>query len=301
MEVQRIRGVITPLLTPFDKAGNLDTAALKRLVDFLIASGVAGLFPGGTTGEGPLLRREERFALAEAVVKAADGRVPVIVHTGSITTEETSALTQQAQQAGAFAAAIVPPFYFRYSDEALFRHFLAVAEASPDFPIYLYDNPAVSGNSISTALAARLVEACPNIVGTKDSSGSLDTLNAATAWRSGTFNTASGQDGMILAATAIGVDACVSGNANFVPELVVALKTAAMQGQIDRARTLQTQLNAVRRIVRDGADLSLFKGILARRGLPVGSVRAPLLQASADVVSTCWQQLEALGVKLTSI
>jgi 4-hydroxy-tetrahydrodipicolinate synthase len=195
----------------------------------------------------------------------------------------------------------VPPFYFRYTDEALFRHFQTVAASAPDFPIYLYDNPAVSGNSLSTKLAYRLVEACPNIVGLKDSSGSLDTLNAATSWRNGTFNTASGPDGMILAATAIGVDACVSGTANFVPELVVALKTAAMQGETDKARALQTQLNEVRRIVRDGADLSLFKGILARRGLPVGSVRAPLLQASADVVSTCWQQLEALGVELAFI
>ena len=82
----KIRGVIVPLLTPFDAAGRLDTEAMTRLVNFLISRGVSGLFPGGTTGEGPLLSMEERLALAEAVVAAADGRVPVIIHTGAITT-----------------------------------------------------------------------------------------------------------------------------------------------------------------------------------------------------------------------
>ncbi len=301
MAPQKIKGVIVPLLTPFDKAGHINTEAVGALVDFLIAKGVRGVFPGGTTGEGPLLRRQERFQLAETVISAARGRIPVIVHTGGITTEETTALTQHAREAGAYAAAIVPPFFYRYSDDALFSHFQAVATHVPDFPIYLYDNPAVSGNGLSTALAARLVEACPSIVGIKDSSGALDTLTAATTWRDGAFNTASGPDGLMLAASSVGVDACVSGNANFVPELVVALKTAATQGDMASARRHQLALNGVRRIVRDGADLSLFKGILKRRGLDVGTVRAPLPQASEALIAACWEQLLALGLELPPV
>ena len=124
---------------------------------------------------------------------------------------------------------------------------------------------------------------------------------AATTWRDGTFNTASGPDGLILAASSVGVDACVSGNANFVPELVVALKAAATQGDLTTARALQTRLNQVRHIVRDGADLSLFKGILKYRGLDVGSVRPPLPRASEAQISECWEQLQALGLELSPI
>jgi len=101
----RIRGVIVPLLTPFDRHGAIDHAAIGRLVEFLIERGVHGLFPGGTTGEGPLLSPEERRALAETVVRAADGRVPVIIHTGAITTREAVELTRHAQSCGASAAA----------------------------------------------------------------------------------------------------------------------------------------------------------------------------------------------------
>ena len=157
----RIKGVIVPLLTPFDERGALDTAAVARLVDFLIARGVHGLFPGGTTGEGPLLSTDERRALAEAVVRAADGRVPVIIHTGAITTHEAVTLTRHAQECGADAAALITPFYFHYSDDALFRHFATVCEAAPDFPIYLYNNPGVTGHVIDADLVARLVRRIP--------------------------------------------------------------------------------------------------------------------------------------------
>ena len=171
----------------------------------------------------------------------------------------------------------------------------------PDYPIYLCDNPAASGNPLSPALTARLVEAFPSLVGIKDSSGSLDKLAAATRWREGTFNTASGSDGMVLAAGAIGVDACVSGYANVVPELVVELHRAVRCHDLERARTLQMTLNEVRTVLRDGADLSLFKAMLSRRGLAVGAVRPPLLQASEEAIAACWQALNTLGVDLSPI
>jgi 4-hydroxy-tetrahydrodipicolinate synthase len=292
----RIKGVIVPLLTPFDERGALDTAAVARLVDFLIARGVHGLFPGGTTGEGPLLSTDERRALAEAVVRAADGRVPVIIHTGAITTHEAVTLTRHAQECGADAAALITPFYFHYSDDALFRHFATVCEAAPDFPIYLYNNPGVTGHVIDADLVARLAEAYPNVTGMKDSGGKLENLLRCMSLQGGAFNTASGNDGDILAALALGIDACVSGNANFVPELVVALYEAASSGDLPRARELQAQVNAVRRLLEDGRDLSLFKGMLAARGIPVGTVRAPLVPAPDDVIRDKWQALEALGL-----
>lgn len=297
----KIRGVIVPLLTPFDAHGALDAPATRRLVDFLIERGVKGLFPVGTTGEMPLLSLEERRQLAEDVVQAANGRVPVIIHTGAITTQQTIDLTVHAQANGADAAAMIPPFYYRYDDEAIFRHFARVAERVPDFPLYLYDNPAVTNNTITFGVIKRLAELFPNIAGLKDSSGSLATLSASRQLRGGDFNTATGQDGLMLAGAAMGVDACVSGNANVVPELVVALQKAAADGDLPRARELQTTLDAVRAILRDGADLSLFKGMLAQRGLAVGSVRAPLMQASDATLTACWQALTALSLDLSPV
>lgn len=293
----KLKGVIVPLVTPFDEAGQIDVAALNRLIDFLIERGVDGLFPGGTTGEGPLLTLPERRRLAELTVEAAAGRVPAIIHTGAITTAETIELTRHAQLSGAQAAAIISPYYFRYSDEALFKHFETVASQVRDFPIYLYNFPGVTGNTLAPTLITRLVESCPNIVGIKDSGGGLETLAQVSILRNGAFNTAIGGDGLILAAVSMGINACVSGNANVVPELIVSLYRAAAAGELSRARVLQQQVNAVRRLLGDGGDLSLFKGILARRGLPVGPVRPPQLQASADLTADCWQTLTALGIE----
>lgn len=292
----RIRGVIVPLLTPFDRHGAIDHAAIGRLVEFLIERGVHGLFPGGTTGEGPLLSPEERRALAETVVRAADGRIPVIIHTGAITTREAVELTRHAQSCGASAAALITPYYFHFPDEALFRHFAQVCEAVPDFPIYLYNNPGVTGNTIDAGLVVRLAETYPHVTGMKDSSGHLENLLRCMTLHDGAFNTASGNDGDILAALALGIDACVSGNANYAPELITALYHAAVSGDLVRARTLQRQVNALREILEDGRDLSLFKAMLDVRGLPVGTVRAPLLPAPETVVRRKWAQVQALEV-----
>lgn len=282
----RIKGVIVPLLTPFDRRGALDCAATAQLVEFLIERGVHGLFPGGTTGEGPLLSAEERRLLAETAIRAADGRLPVIIHTGAITTREAVELTQHARYSGASAAALIPPYYFRYSDEALFRHFSAVCESVPDFPIYLYNNPTVTGNTLDAALVARLAEAYPHIRGMKDSSGHLENLLRCAPLQGETFNTASGNDSDILAALALGIDACVSGNANCVPEVILDLYHAFAAGDLEQARALQKKVNTVREILEDGRDLSLLKGVLAKRGILIGEVRAPLVQASKAALAS---------------
>ena len=291
-----ITGVIVPMLTAFKDSGEVDTEASAQLVDFLIDKGVAGLFPLGTTGEGPLLNQEERFLVAAETVRLAAGRVPVIIHSGAITTRDAITFTRHAQDVGAQAAAVIPPYFYRISEDALFDHFAAIAQAAPDFPVYLYENPGVTSNLISLNLALRLADACPNILGLKDSSGSLDTLAATAGLKGGQFNTASGSDAVVLAGQAMGLDACISGNANYVPELVVGIVNAVRSGDLDRARILQHQLNHVRRALGDGRDLSLFKAMCARRGIPVGDVRAPLKRASRAAIEAAWAELVQLEV-----
>lgn len=297
----KVCGVIVPVLTPFDEQGNLDTGALVTLVDYLIDRGVHGLFPGGTTGEGPLLTVDERKLLGETVVKAAKGRIPVIIHTGAITTAATVELSLHAQAIGAVAAAVMPPFYFRHSDAALMAHYLTVTRAAPDFRFYLYNFPFVSNNTLTFEFVTALMAKAPNIVGMKDSSGSLELLSRLAGVTGGAFNTANGGDGQILAGQAMGLDACVSGNANVVPELVVALYEAAAAGDITRARVLQQRLNRVRELLRDGADLSLFKQMVGRRGVPVGDVRPPLLRAAPETADECWQELASMELDMIPV
>jgi 4-hydroxy-tetrahydrodipicolinate synthase len=165
--------------------------------------------------------------------------------------------------------------------------------------MYLYNNPAVGNNHrLSLELVTRLVEACPNIVGMKDSSGSLDNSTQLAYKFKDKFNTAIGGDGYILAGMAVGIDAYVSGNAHVVPELAVALYQAASEENLTLARQLQQQMDSAIRVLEDGRDLSIFKGMLARRGLPVGTVRPPLLQAPEAVIEQRWQALNTLGLEL---
>lgn len=289
-------GVVVPLVTPLDGEEALDAAAVRPLVDFLIERGVAGLYPGGTTGEGFLLAPDERRRLAEAVVDAAAGRVPVIVQTGAITTAETVALTRHAQEIGAQAAAVIPPYVYRHSEAVLLDHYRTVAHSVPDLPLLLYNYPAISNNAITVDLVMALREVAPNVVGMKDSSGSLEMLARLKAETGGTFLAFNGGDGQILMSAAAGFNGCVSGNANVVPELVVALYNAAAAGDLSLARTLQQKLNRVRELLGDGGDLSLFKQMLACRSIPVGDVRAPLRKAAPDLVAARWQALRELGV-----
>ncbi|NWG15665.1 MAG: dihydrodipicolinate synthase family protein [Chloroflexi bacterium] len=284
------------MLTPFSDGGQVDESRTAALIEFLLERRVAGLFPLGTTGEGPLLTLDERRQVAEWVVRHTANRVPVIIHTGAITTAETLELTRHAHEVGADAVAIVPPYFYKLSDDALLEHYAAVARALPDFPIYLYHNPGVTPNHLTTDLVFRLAETFPNIIGLKDSSGALATLFASRSLHDGRFNTASGPDGLILAAQAVGVDACVAGNANYATELVVGLYDAARRGDLETGRTLQAQLDAARRILGDGSDLSLFKAMCARRGVPIGDVRPPLRPASAERIEAAWRALAEAGI-----
>ncbi len=289
----KVRGIIVPIVTPFDGAGNVDTVGVTRLVDYLIDRGIAGLFSGGTTGEGFLLSLDERRQLAEGVVAAADGRAPVIVHAGAASTPDAVALSRHAQAVGAQAVAVIPPFVYRHSEAGLLRHFVAVAASVPELPVYLYNFPAICNNTLTVELVQQIMEEAPNVVGMKDSSGSLDALAELVAVTGGRFNAVSGPDGLALMALALGFDGCVSGNANVVPELMVSLYDAVKAGEMARARKCQERLNRVRALLQDGGNLSLFKQMVRRRGVEVGDVRGPLLPAD-DVA------VDAIAARLTA-
>ena len=293
------RGVICPTVTPLKPDGDINQDMIRPLVDFLIDRGVAGIYPLGSTGEGPLFTPEERKAVAAATVEAVAGRVPVIVHTGAMTTAETIALTRHAQAVGADAASVITPWYFQHSGEALEAHYRAVLEAVAGFPVWLYNLPKFANNNLSAALVTRLARDYDNCVGLKDSSGDLLTMCAVNHLQGGRFNTAIGPDNLILAGLALGLDCSVSGNSNHFPEIVVGIHEAFHAGDLAAAQKRQRQLKAASDVIASAGWLTAVKGVLNERGLPVGGVRPPMLRASDETIRACLAQLRALKVDLS--
>jgi len=295
------RGVICPTVTPLAPNGDINPDLIRPLADFLIDRGVAGIYPLGSTGEGPLFTTDERKAVAAATVEAVAGRVPVIVHTGAMTTAETIALTRHAQSIGADAASVITPWYFQHSEEALEAHYRALLKSVAGFPVWLYNLPKFANNNLSAALVTRLARDYDNCVGLKDSSGDLLTMCAVNHLHNGRFNTAIGPDNLILAGLALGLDCSVSGNSNHFPEIVVNIHDAFHAGDLATAQKLQKQLKAASDVIGSAGWLTAVKGVLAERGLPVGGVRPPMLRASDEAIRACIAQLRALKVDLSRV
>ncbi|MBF6557619.1 MAG: dihydrodipicolinate synthase family protein [Acidimicrobiales bacterium] len=299
MKTPDLRGAIVPLLTAFGLDGELDEAAIRRHVDVLVGAGVHGVYPGGTTGEGPLLSHDERERLAATVVEAVAGRLPVVVQTGAASTAEAIVLSRHAAAAGADAVAIVTPWYYRLSEVAIVEHYVRVAEAVPDTPIVLYNIPQNTGNPMSPATMAAIARRAPNVVAVKDSTGDLAQLSDIIAATEGRLRVFEGNDAMVLPALELGAAGSVSGNANVFPEVFVELYDAYWAADHEAARRAQARIQVIRRALRNG-DLGLFKAILARRGVAVGGVRGPLAEPTPSEVEACLRALADGGIEVTT-
>jgi 4-hydroxy-tetrahydrodipicolinate synthase len=212
--VERIKGSITALITPF-KNGEIDEPAFKRLVEWQIAEGTTGLVPVGTTGESPTLSHKEHMRVVELCVETARGRVPVIAGAGSNSTREAIELTRHAKQVGADAALSVAPYYNKPTQDGLYRHFAAIAEAV-DLPIVLYNIPGRSIVEIAVETMAKLAQ-IPNIVGVKDATGNLARASRDRDALPKSFVRLSGDDATALGFNAHGGVGCISVTSNVAP------------------------------------------------------------------------------------
>ncbi len=289
-------GVIPAVLTPFDEAGEVQVEKLQRYVDWLIRGGVHGLFPSGTNGEGPSMTVAQRQLVAEAMLEAAEGRVPVVPMTGAISTAETILLTRHAARIGCAGAAIVTPWYFPLDERSLEAHYAAVAEAVPDFDLYLYNIPGNAKNEISPALAARLAERYPRIVGLKDSSKGLENLRAFVGAMPGRAVIA-GSDALLLDGLEVGARGVVSAVADVFPEAMVAIYEAYQAGRLDEARARQARADRLRAALKLGPYIHPYKLALSWRGVDVGGMRPPLrhcTEEEARTIRAALTELEAL-------
>lgn len=291
----QLKGIIPAVLTPFQNE-EVDYDTLARYVDWLISHGVHGLFPAGTNGEGLLLTVEERKKVAAAVVAAAKNRVPVLIHSGAITTLETIELTRHARDIGAAGAGVVAPFYFPHDDACLEEHFVAVAQAVPDFPIYLYNIPGNAKNDIKPKVAAAIANRCPNVVGIKDSSKDLGRLQDYIAALGPKFTAIVGTDALVYPALLMGGAGVVSAVANVFPEYMVSLYNAAIAGDHTKAKELQYFANKLRDALKIGPYISPYKKALEYRGFVFGSVRRPLQEMTTEEAVKMRKALEELKV-----
>jgi 4-hydroxy-tetrahydrodipicolinate synthase len=234
------KGSLVALITPMAEDGSLDAKAFQELVQWQIAEGTQGLIPVGTTGESPTLSHDEHRHVVEMCVEAAAGRVPVIAGTGSNSTEEAIELTRHAKEAGADAALIVTPYYNKPTQEGMFLHFTAIADAV-DLPIIIYNIPPRSVVDMSVETMARLAKH-PNIVGVKDATANLTRPLHTRAAIGPEFCQLSGEDHTALAFLAAGGHGCISVTANIAPRLCAEMHAAWAAGNFAEAIAIQDRL-----------------------------------------------------------
>src|ERR1700733_2082388 len=236
---ERIKGSIPALITPM-KNGKVDETAFRKLVSWQIEQGSQGLVPCGTTGESPTLSHEEHMRVVQICVEEAAGRVPVIAGAGSNSTAEAISLTRHARDVGAAAVLSVAPYYNRPTQEGLYRHFAAIAEAV-DIPIIIYNIPGRSVVEVSVETMARLARIA-NIIGVKDATANLARPSRERAACGTAFRLISGEDITSLGYMAHGGSGCISVTANAAPRLCAEFQEACISGAYDRALLLQDRL-----------------------------------------------------------
>lgn len=233
------KGSMVALVTPF-KNGGVDEKGLKKLVEFHIKNGTSVLVPCGTTGESATLSFEEHERLIEMTIEASRGRIPVIAGTGSNNTSEAVVLTKHAKKAGADGALLISPYYNKPTQEGLFLHFKAVAEAA-DIPIVLYNIASRTGVNIEPETVARLAN-IKNIVGIKEASGNLEQMSRIVSMCPVDFDLISGDDSLTLPVLSIGGKGVISVVANIVPKDTSDMIAAFEKGDIKEAMRLHYRL-----------------------------------------------------------
>jgi 4-hydroxy-tetrahydrodipicolinate synthase len=229
------QGAMVAIVTPF-KDGQIDEAALRRLIEFQIANGTHGIVPCGTTGESPTLSFAEHERVVEITVEQVNKRVPVIAGTGSNNTTEAIELTKHAKSAGADGALMISPYYNKPTQEGLYRHFKKVAE-SVDIPILLYNIPGRTAVNIEPDTIARLAK-IDNIVGVKEASGSMKQIADVIARCGDNFTTLSGEDYLTYPLLCVGGKGVISVVSNVAPRDMADLCTLCLGGKFAEAMKL---------------------------------------------------------------
>jgi 4-hydroxy-tetrahydrodipicolinate synthase len=284
------RGTFTALVTPF-REGAIDFTALQKLIESQIAAGIDGIIAVGTTGESPTLTHDERKEVIGFAIQTANKRCLVLAGTGSYSTREAVAATEQAEKLGVDGALLVAPYYNKPSQEGLFRHFSAIAKSTA-LRLMLYNIPARCGVDIGAETVARIQSDCQNVVSIKEAGGNVDRVSELRARLPEAFTVLSGDDGLTLPFMAAGAVGVVSVASNLLPREMCELVTAFTNGDIKRAEGLHRKLYWVFKDLFIEPNPVPIKTALSWRGTISAEVRLPLCEMSAANQSRLRKTLE---------
>jgi 4-hydroxy-tetrahydrodipicolinate synthase len=273
----RLEGTYTAIVTPFQDSPDqpVDWGALDALVDAQIAGGVAGIVPCGTTGESPTLSHEEHGKVVERAVARAKGKVQVIAGAGSNSTREAIALAQHAERAGADAVMVVVPYYNRPSQDGLVAHFVRVAR-SVKLPVIVYNVPGRTSVDLLPETLARIAEAAPNVVATKEATGNVLRAQKIAQTLGARMTVLCGDDALTLPMIAVGARGVISVTSNLLPAEVSRATRLSLEGSWEEARRAHFALLPVHEAMFLEASPSPLKAALAMRGAIKDVVRSPL-------------------------
>jgi 4-hydroxy-tetrahydrodipicolinate synthase len=288
------QGSLVAMVTPFDD-GRVDEGKLRELVEFHVSHGTDGLVPCGTTGEDPTLSHEEHERVIEIVIEQARGRIPVIAGTGSNSTAATIDKTRHAARAGAAGALVVTPYYNKPTQQGLYEHYRAIAEATPDLPLIIYNIQGRTAVNMETETLARLAQ-IPNIVGVKEASGSLDQMTAVILACGPEFTVLSGDDNLTLPLMAVGGRGVISVVGNFLAREVADVTHAALEGDWKRARDLHLKLYPVCKAMFIETNPIPVKEAMAMLGMIRAEWRLPMCPMSPANREKLRQALVQAGV-----
>ncbi|OLN22741.1 4-hydroxy-tetrahydrodipicolinate synthase [Domibacillus antri] len=275
----------TAMVTPFDSKGNIDFDKTTQLIEHLIQTGTDSLVVAGTTGESPTLTSEEKVALFRHTVKVAAGRIPVIAGTGSNNTRVSIELTKKAEEAGVDAIMLVAPYYNKPNQEGLFQHFKTIAE-STSLPVMIYNIPGRTSILIEPKTTIRLANEVPNIIATKEASGSIDIVTEILANTADDFLVYSGDDGLTLPVLSVGGTGIISVASHVAGNEMKKMVDAFYAGDVQTAAVIHQELLPLFRGLFAAPNPVPVKTALQLKGLDVGSVRLPLVPLTEDERTT---------------
>ncbi|MBU1424301.1 MAG: 4-hydroxy-tetrahydrodipicolinate synthase [Gammaproteobacteria bacterium] len=289
-----IKGSLVAIVTPMQEDGSLDLAVFRALIDFHIAEGTDAIVVVGTTGESPTVNVEEHELLIAEAVKHCAGRIPVIAGTGANSTREAIELATFSKKAGADASLTVVPYYNKPTQEGLYQHFKAIAEAV-DMPHILYNVPGRTGADMSNDTVLRLAQ-IRNIVGIKDATGGIERGSDLLQRAPKDFAIYSGDDASALALMLLGGHGTISVTANVAPKLMHEMCMAALNGDLVKAREINFRLLGLHRHLFVEANPIPVKWAVARMGKMKNYLRLPLTPLSAGVQPLVEAAMRQAGV-----
>jgi 4-hydroxy-tetrahydrodipicolinate synthase len=297
MNTDYIKGVIVPIITVIDEDEKIDEAGMRRQVEFVIKGGLHGILAFGSNGEFYQMEEDEMERGLEIMIDQAAGRVPVYFGIGAINTKKCVRLAKMAAAHNVAGISILQPMFLKPTEDELYTHFKTIADAVPDVPVLIYNNPGRTGYTLSGGLVEKLAHQVPNIVGMKDTSGDMtQTEEFIRRNRDIDFKVFGGKDTLLYVSLCCGAVGGVCTAGNFMPELITEVYNKFVEGDLEGSKEAQFKVNPVR-LSMDAASFPVAAKDMANlRGLEIGVPYLPSKPSHKAAYDNIKAEMEKAGL-----